>query len=69
MTEDSQLIGELERAGSRETVGNCRETQGKTHSKKEVQDTRLYREVLANVTENLVGRTTKINLSKTTELE
>lgn len=63
MTEDSQLIGELERAGSRD------ETQGKTHSKKEVQDTRLYREVLANVTENLVGRTTKINLSKTTELE
>lgn len=32
MAEDSQLIGELERAGSKD------ETQGKTHSKKEVQE-------------------------------
>lgn len=38
MTEDSQLIGELERAGSRD------ETQGRAHSKKD--NTRFYRECL-----------------------
>lgn len=53
MTEDSQLIGELERAGSRD------EMQGRPHSKKEVQGTRFYRG-LTNVKENLAGRTTKI---------
>lgn len=54
MTEDSQLIRELERAGSRD------EMQGRAHSKKEVEDTRYYREGLTNVKGNLVGRTTKI---------
>lgn len=54
MTEDSQLIGEPERAGSRD------EMHGRAHSKKEIEDTRFYREGLTNVKENLVGRTTKI---------
>lgn len=53
MTEDSQMIGELERAGSKD------ETQGRAHSKNEVDDTRFYREGVTNVKENLIGRTTK----------
>lgn len=43
MTEDSQLIGELERAGSRD------EMQGRAHSKKEVEETIFYRESLKYV--------------------
>jgi len=56
MTQDSQLIGELERASSRD------ETQGRGHSKKEVEDTTFHREGLTNVKENLVGRIAKIRV-------
>lgn len=54
MTEDSQLIGELERAGSRD------EMQGRAYSKKEVEDTVFYRESLTNLKDYLEGRTAKI---------
>lgn len=43
MTEDSQLIRELERAGSRD------EMQGWAHRKKGVEDTIFYRESLKYV--------------------
>lgn len=53
MTGDSQMIGEMERAGSKD------EMQGRAHSKNEVDDTRFYKRGLTNVEENLVDRTTK----------
>lgn len=54
MTENSQLIGKLEGAGSKD------EMQGRAHSKKEVEDIGFYRGSLTNMRENVVGRTTKI---------
>lgn len=54
MTEDSQLIGELERAGSRD------EMQGRAYSKKEVEDTVFYWESLTYLKDYLDGRTAQI---------